>query len=186
MANDWRKKYDWVGPFSDGLAQVKSKKKYGFVNKQGEEVIPLKYNEVYPFYEGLAGVNVGGKYLKIGEDEDLGSSVGLVEGGQWGFVDETGKEVIPPKYDWVDHFYEGFAAVRLIADGKYGFIDKTGKEVIPLKYDKAQFFSDGLARVRLDGKWGYIDKQGRNIPEEYLTAVRLGGDIERILEIEKS
>ncbi|MFM8234341.1 MAG: WG repeat-containing protein [Holophagaceae bacterium] len=76
-----------------------------------------KYFYVWPFKEGLAGVNVGGKYLKIGEDEDLGSSLGLVEGGQWGFVDETGKEVIPPKYDWVDHFYEGFAAVRLIADG---------------------------------------------------------------------
>ncbi|MFM8430738.1 MAG: WG repeat-containing protein, partial [Holophagaceae bacterium] len=72
-----------------------------------------KYFYVWPFKEGLAGVNVGGKYLKIGEDEDLGSSLGLVEGGQWGFVDETGKEVIPPKYDWVDYFHNGFARVNV-------------------------------------------------------------------------
>ena len=46
-----------------------------------------------------------------------------------GFIDGTGKEIVPPKYDHVDDFKEGFARVEL--DGKYGFIDRTGKEVIP-------------------------------------------------------
>ena len=75
----------------------------------------------------------------------------------WGFVNkETGKEVIPYKYDGAKDFSEGLAAVKL--NGKWGYIDDTGKEVIPLKYDNAWRFSNGLAEVKLNGKWGCIDK----------------------------
>jgi hypothetical protein len=52
---------------------------------------------------------------------------------KWGFIDKTGKEVIPIKYDNAGYFSEGLAPVKL--NGKCGFIDKTGKEVIPIKYD---------------------------------------------------
>jgi hypothetical protein len=46
-------------------------------------------------------------------------------GGKWGFIDKTGKEVIPPVYDYVGAFYEGLARVE--KNRKCGFIDKTGK-----------------------------------------------------------
>ena len=125
-----------------------------------------KYFYVGYFSEGLARVNVGGKYVQSGEDEDLGSSVGLVEGGQWGFVDETGKEVIPPKYDWVDHFSEGLAAVRL--NGLSGFFNEQGKEVIPPKYDMVIDFSEHLARFKRNRKEGFVDETGKEvIPPKY-------------------
>ena len=44
---------------------------------------------------------------------------------KWGFVDLTGKEVIPCRYNRVGRFSEGLAAVD--AEGKWGFIDKGGK-----------------------------------------------------------
>jgi serine/threonine protein kinase len=75
-----------------------------------------------------------------------------------GFIDKTGKEVIPCKYDGASSFSEGFACVA--RDGKYGLIDKTGKEVIPCKYDDADPFSNGLACVARDGQYGFIDKTG--------------------------
>ena len=43
--------------------------------------------------------------------------------GKYGFA----KVVIPAKYDKVNDFVEGLAAVE--ANGKWGFIDKTGKEI---------------------------------------------------------
>jgi predicted Ser/Thr protein kinase len=80
---------------------------------------------------------------------------------KWGFIDKTGKEVIPCKYFRAHNFSEGLAAVKL--NDKWGFIDKTGKEVIPYKYFWAYKFSEGLAEVRLNGKYGFIDKTGKEI-----------------------
>jgi hypothetical protein len=49
--------------------------------------------------------------------------------GKHGFIDKTGEEIIPLKYDSdYSSFSEGLAGVEL--NKKYGFIDKTGKVVI--------------------------------------------------------
>jgi serine/threonine protein kinase len=86
--------------------------------------------------------------------------------GKVGFIDKTGKEVIPCKYDDAGTFSEGLAAVEF--NGRWGFIDKTGEEVISCKYDEKWPFSEGLAAVELNGKWGYIDKTGKEeIPCKY-------------------
>ena len=79
----------------------------------------------------------------------------------YGYIDKTGKEVIPCRFYDTGGFYEGLARVWL--DDKWGFIDKTGKEVIPCIYDGADNFREGLAIVELDGKYGYIDKSGKEV-----------------------
>jgi len=85
---------------------------------------------------------------------------------KWGFIDETGKLIIPCKYDLVHGFVEGLAAVWL--NGKGGFIDKTDNVVIPLKYGEISEFSEGLAKVTFNGKYGFIDKTDKVvIPFEY-------------------
>jgi hypothetical protein len=81
--------------------------------------------------------------------------------GKYGFVDISGKEVIPPKYDDAGNFYEGLAAVKL--QNKWGFIDLSTNLVIPFKYENTYIFKEGLAKVKLNGKWGYIDKIGKEI-----------------------
>jgi hypothetical protein len=88
---------------------------------------------------------------------------------KYGYIDKTGKVVIPLIYDYISPFSEGLAYVE--KDGKCGYIDKTGKVIIPLIYEIAQSFSEGLAAVEKDGKWGYIDKTGKvAIPFEYVSA----------------
>ncbi len=120
--------------------------KYGFKLKStGEIVVPAKCGTVRPFNEGLAAVDLNGK---------------------WRFIDKTGKVVIPLKYNLAYSFSEGLANVLL--NGKYGFIDKTGKEVIPLKYDDASSFSGGKAKVMTKNIFGiekefYIDKNGNKV-----------------------
>ncbi len=100
-----------------------------------------------------------------------------------GFIDWTGKVVIPPKYDSVWLFCEGFATVK--KDDKMGFIDKTGKEITPLQYDTTGDFCEGMAAVVKNEKIGYIDTTGKEvIPFDYddchgfsqgLAAVKKGG-----------
>ena len=95
---------------------------------------------------------------------------------QYGFVDQTGKLVIPLQYSETQRFTEGLAPVSRARDSGWdlwGYIDRDGKQVIPCIYQLADNFSEGLAAVEIlsedDGyKYGYIDKTGKVvIPFEY-------------------
>ena len=132
--------YQFVYPFSEGLAKVEADGRFGYIDKEGKEVVSPKYEDAEDFREGLAAVKADGRY---------------------GYIDKEGKEVVSPKYKWAIDFSEGLAMVE--ADGKYGYIDKEGKEVVSPKYEDAGDFSGGLARVEADGKWGYIDKEGKEV-----------------------
>ena len=67
--------------------------------------------------------------------------------GKWGYIDTTGKEIVPCQYEWYGNFSDGLAA--LYKDGKYGYIDTTGKVVIPFVFSHAGYFGDGLAYVEI-------------------------------------
>jgi len=104
-----------------------------------------KYDDASSFSDGLAEVVLKGKH---------------------GFIDQSGKVVVPLEYDYVEEFSEGLALVK--KDEKYGFTDKTGKIVVPLIYDEVHSFSEGLAMVEKHWKYGFIDQKGKEvIPIEY-------------------
>ena len=63
--------------------------------------MPPKYDGSLNFGEGVAYVSVNGK---------------------GGFIDKSGKEVVPLKYEDGRSFKEGLAAVKL--NGKWGFISR--------------------------------------------------------------
>jgi hypothetical protein len=48
--------YDYQGPYYEGLARVKIKLKWGFIDTTGNVIVPLKYNEVTNFDGGIANV----------------------------------------------------------------------------------------------------------------------------------
>ena len=85
------------------LIRYRKGDKWGYIDKQGEIVIPIQYDDAGFFSEGLARVRVNGKY---------------------GFIDTKGNMVIPAVYDWAGDFIEGLANVEI--NGKYGFIDTKG------------------------------------------------------------
>lgn len=133
-------KYDKVGIYSEGLTMVKRFGKYGYIDRTGEIVIPVRYDSIGRFYRDLAKVKQNNKY---------------------GYVDITGKEITLLQYDKVFDFSNGFA--KVMQNGKYGYIDKTGKEITPLKYDEVFDFSNGLAKVKQNKKYGYIDEMGKEV-----------------------
>jgi len=97
----------------------------------------------------------------------------------WGFVDETGKTVVPFEYGAAQEFSEGLAAVKLF--GYWGFIDETGKRVIPCRYIKVGKFSEGLARVYNGSEWYFIDKTNRKaIPSGYRNAGDFSDGLARV------
>ena len=121
------------------LAVVRLNNKFGYINKDGEKIIPVKYDGAWAMSEGLGLVQVDSK---------------------WGFIDKSGEEVIEMKYDDALPFAEDMAPVKL--NGKWGFIDKEGDTKIPLVYDGARAFSEDLAPIQINEKWGYVNKAGEN------------------------
>ena len=133
--------FDDVSNRRDEFYKVKLNEKCNLLHKESNTLLCRRwYDNIYVFEEGLAGVKLNGK---------------------WGFIDKTGKEVIPCKYHFACAFSGGLAKVRL--NGKWGFIDKTDKEICPCKYAAADIFSEGLAQVELNGKVGYIDTTGEEV-----------------------
>lgn len=97
---------------------------FGFINKKGEEVLPLKYGLIADASEGLAAI-LDGK-VEIASDGDI------IRNGKWGFINEKAKIVIPLIYDDCDAFKNGKAVV--LKGDKWGLIDKKGQTVIPFEY----------------------------------------------------
>ncbi|HEY7159741.1 MAG TPA: WG repeat-containing protein [Acidobacteriota bacterium] len=175
---------EYLGKFSEGLAAMKIKGKFGFIDRTGKFVIQPKYDVADIFTEGLARVAIkkGEKYLwgfidKSGKErtslqfEDACNfSEGLAcvgVGNLFGFINTDGNFVINPKYDFTGDFQEGLAPVHNV---KFGYIDRSGKMVIPEQFDIAHGFSEGMAAVAQDPGngspvWGFIDKEGNFVIE---------------------
>lgn len=152
-------KYDEIENFNEGIMGVCINNKWGYMNSNGKEITPIKYERCkFPgldgFHEGVAGVGI---------------SDGNVT--WYGFINKYGKEITPFKYDDAASFSEGLACVGI--DGKCGYINKQGKEIIKIKYGymygysmSAEYpmisdFNEGLACVQIGNKIGYINKKGK-------------------------
>jgi len=158
-------KYDAIRDFSEGLAMVFLNKKCGYVDKAGKEVIPIKYGGARDFSEGLAMVTFNGMKGDFSQQYSYMISMGVVLPGiqGFGYIDKTGKEIIPMKYEEGKDFSEGLAAVKI--NGKWGFVDVTGKEVIRFEYEDAESFSEGKAIVKLKQKEFFIDRTGKEVQD---------------------
>jgi serine/threonine-protein kinase len=67
----FKKQFQDVEAFSDGLARVKIGDRYGFLNTKGELAIPCVYDSATSFEDGLAEVATGTKYGCIDTDGQI-------------------------------------------------------------------------------------------------------------------
>jgi hypothetical protein len=158
-----------AGNFHCGKAWVWKGNKVGYINNNGEIVIPCQFIEAFDFSEGLAGI--------------------ISDNGQFGFINELGQVTIEPQFDWLDSdsyvsiiqskglvFKDNI--VQVSKNLRYGYIDKYSKETIPFIYSFLGSFNDGFARFArgqseygsqsegIHGNhsiYGYIDKNGNEL-----------------------
>ena len=79
MSEDWKSKYDVVEGFSEGLAACSLNGRWGYFERSGRIVAPLKYDEVLFFHNGFSLVwldglkgyidKEGNEYWDMTEDE---------------------------------------------------------------------------------------------------------------------
>ncbi len=140
--------FDKALPFSEGLAIVKFKGKWGAIDQTGEFVIAPKLtcSSIWSFEDGLA------KFFD----------------GNYGLIDKSGKIIVEPRFSKIYEFCDGLAKVS--TRGLCGLIDKSGKIIVEPRFKAIYEFCDDLAKVSIDSinrveLYGLINKYGKIIVE---------------------
>lgn len=148
--------YQWldrVYSFSEGMAAMAQKRKYGFVDTSGKVVIPFKYDKVESFKNGIAKIWVGWQHV--------------------GYINSKGEEVIPSDFEAMDQanlkrYHSKF--IIGLKDSVQHIFDYSGKEIATLRYETISEFngSEKSFLVLMNNKWGVLDSNLRiKIPIEY-------------------
>lgn len=196
-------RFDAALPFADGLARVgvvdeelpeigaSPNIKWGYIDESGRVLVELRYAVLRDFSEGLAAAAV----LDKERPERPVSGRGERRNLKWGYVEKSGREVIPMQFLNAGDFAEGLAPVNPGGGGddkgegsmcdsatNYGYIDRTGAFVIKPRFTHASKFQNGRARVsvgrinyvgrclccapRFVGKHGSVDRSGTFVADE--------------------
>ena len=92
------------------------------------------YRDTYEEYYGVAVVGKDGKF---------------------GYINNRGVEITPPKYDCALRFHWDVGRVQL--NGKWGLVNKQGKEITPPVYDEIKGHQDPI--VKLGNKYGFLSRK---------------------------
>ena len=139
----------------DNKSGSETRSYFGYINSKGKLVIPfMSYSLAYNFSEdGLARVHIATKATpdEIEEASKRRKGDGDPPGTRYGYIDTTGKLVIPPKFDRAEDFRWGVAQVgikrfepdatnpkqkRAVID--YGIIDRQGRYLIEPQKDSVE------------------------------------------------
>lgn len=173
-------KYKSIAPFKEGLAVVKTRNGYGYIDMRGNMVIEDRFSKASSFSEGLAAVQMDGDcgYINLSGqlvipcrfskclDFQGGRAVVYKGMRKAGLIDQAGSLLIEPSLDRLLNFQEGRGLVR---DEQYRFYYIT-EQASPYNgyYEQATEFKHGVAVVQVNGKWGIINQKGIEIiPPRY-------------------
>jgi WG containing repeat len=149
------------GDFHGGLAKVRSKGKYGFINVRNERVLSIAFADV-----GLA----------------TGPLIPVRKKTKWGYADRKGAILFDNRYDMAWEMIDGLARVR---SGEFiGMIDSTGKEVVPLRFTEVAFLGNAYLLVRDANGAGLLGRDGKEVLAPAYDAVQVVDD--RIVRVERN
>jgi len=181
-------RYGDVKKFSEGFCAVRDHQYWGFVDSTGKEICitgtNFEYKEAWAFHNGYAKVQLlaGGKFtyvdktgkqmggLQFRDARDFSEGLAAVEvmadvDYRYGFIDVSGKFVIPAKYKAAWRFSDGIAVVTK-ENNKQALIDKNGKEIADFSYKNESGYYHGLVAVKYDGKFSFVNNKGKLVKYE--------------------
>ncbi|MGM0480297.1 MAG: WG repeat-containing protein [Bacteroidota bacterium] len=173
-----------IGTPQENRTIVEREGEYGYINRAGELVIPLKFEPYSNYYQfgqfenGHARVQRQGKFALIDsmgknilpaifqQIGTFGSLIPVTKGEKWGYTDRDVRLQIDYQYDYAYAFKDSVALVE--NDGFMGAIDQEGTVVIPLIYNQLKRLDAELFIFQKNGKEGVVAKDGTVIiPNKY-------------------
>lgn len=170
----------FIADFKDGMAYFSQKSTderylYGYIDKLGKIVIQPKYEEAGSFVNGKALVKLGENNYEIIDKSGktlssfnhyytgyMGEGLIAFRGksdDKAGYMDEDGRVMIPPSFDYVEAFQDGFAVVGLYEDfyTRYGLINSKGNYVIKPEYSEIRNIGEGMFAVGIPINNEWVD-----------------------------
>lgn len=144
----------------------------GYVNYQGEFIVPCKYDEIHSVNEGLMVVAINNKYgymdttgvlvidTVYNDARDFGDGLARVKiGEKWQFINHEG--IIDARFNY-DEVFTGFSCNRaFVKNGNViELIDTSGTQIAVVEVDSVYGFNEGFATFKKNGKYGKIDTVG--------------------------
>jgi hypothetical protein len=143
--------YDQAFPFSEGLARVSRNGLWGFIDKNGDEVIKPRFRFADDFSEGL--VVVGNEVV----DTTINGKVQILYDNRYGMLDKSGKVIIDFKFGPLGKFKGDLCRAMDLSTSKWGWINKAGNWVYPAIYYQNQDFNAlGFAIVAIENEESYV------------------------------
>lgn len=177
-------------PFKEDIfifgEEIEGNRLYGFMNKEGKEIIPAKYTDISCDY-GIAVAKKSNHYEKkiinkpgTDEKEIRCYDIRILSDDRL-FIEEYVKRYLSDnkgntiallenieEYSGCEKFKDGLLRVKeRIDQGEYKivFINKNGIKVIETDYEDVSEFNEGLAYFKKDGLFGFINKEGKEVIE---------------------
>jgi hypothetical protein len=181
--------YTSIGNFNkEGFAEFFHKNyKIGLMDKSFKEIIPAKYDLIHDFKNGILIAAVGEKWGAVdGNDKtvipfeyiflDAVDDQGLIRASKKsgeGFIDKTGKIIVPLTFARLFPFSENLAIFEGKDPGYFGLINSTGTVIVKPTYTEIREFKNGMSVVSTSvfdneaaksvTKNGYIDSTGKEV-----------------------
>ncbi len=168
---------DFVDDFSDGLAVAREVERtsdnvrdgiFGYINREGEWVMPPQFKQAYTFSDEWAPVDVN-----VGDEPEFGQSGEAI----FAYITPEGSLAVNRLFDGASYFNEGRGAVE---DGfQWGYIDRDGDFVVEPEFSHADTWAEGRAPVTTTTgteDWFHIDESGTPVGDDTWEVARPFGD----------
>lgn len=138
---------DEVSQFNDALVAVRKVNQWGFINKKGVLIIDFRNDLVLEKENNSQPKFENGRCLirKIVDDIYL-----------YGYIDNSGKEVITPKYLNATNFKDGYAIIIEISKETIGFNEVLKKDLTTSKLEEFVIDVNGEKVKYLENPRNYI------------------------------
>lgn len=154
--------YEISKPNTNSIAS--NNEKYGIIDKDGEEIVPIAYDEISELYLSTQNFN---------QDTTTVLHYLVKQNGKFGVLSKLGKIIVPIEYQKIEvlkniqdrqtYFY------KAKKEGKWYVLDFNGNLVSKNTYDDVAYsWNSTIIRVKIQNKNAYIDSNGSYlIPPEY-------------------
>lgn len=132
--------YDSIFKHSQDIILLRNSKGLHIFQRINRVINQIPYDEIGPLHNGWAKIRRFNKY---------------------GFVDQTGREVVAPNYDELEIFEFLNYKAKGSKNNKWGLIDHAGNMVISPMYDDISPFDSSYVRVKKMEHYDLIDSTGR-------------------------
>lgn len=132
---------------------------FAIVYKENKPYLLNQKNELYDLSEYDYLSSTFGQYMVVGNYKRKVL--------QYGYIDNSGNEIIKPQYDHAYPFAEGKAVV--VKDAQYHIIDNNNNILftLPEGYASYSSFNDGFLIIEKDGKYTFLNSEYKICSELY-------------------